>query len=192
MKLFFIRDYKQKYRCFSSAPFTQIQIKSSRWKGMWEKAKKKLMLLPQRSLRQEQAFARVLKMEERKIQVFHSGRHDEKKTRNKFFFFLNKQRTKHILLLSAEALLLPLSGLAALLPGPNVFFGVLALLMMTHWQALRGINQTLKKDFEFISSPLFSDWELAVEDKKEESFLQILGRIEKEFNLDSLHKVLYK
>jgi hypothetical protein len=192
MKFFFIRDYEQKYRYFSSDPLSQIQIKSSRWKDMWEKAKKKLMLLPQRSLRQEQAFARVLKMGERKIQVFHSGRHDEKKTRNKFFFFLHKQRTRHVLLLSVEALLLPLSGLAALLPGPNVFFGVLALLMMTHWQALRGINQTLKKDFEFIPSALFSDWELAVEEKKEEGVLQILSRIEKEFNLDSLHKVLYK
>jgi hypothetical protein len=64
--------------------------------------------------------------------------------------------------------------------------------MITHWQALRGIHQTLKKDFEFIPSPLFSDWELAVEDKKKEGFLQILRRIEKEFNLDSLHKILYK
>jgi hypothetical protein len=192
MKFFFVRDSLRKYRYFSSETLSQIKVKSSRWKEIWELAKKKLMLMPQRVLRQEQAFARVLKLEEKKIKVFHSGQMDEKRIKIRFYFFLQKQRTKHILLLTGEALLLPISGLAALLPGPNVFFGYLALLMITHWQAFKGINRLLKKEYEFISSPLFKDWEQVIESKKEDSFGQILEKIEEEYNLRDLHKVLWK
>ena len=192
MKFFFVRDFSRKYRYFSSETLSQIKIKSSRWKEIWELAKKKLMLLPQRVLRQEQAFGRVLKLEEKKIQVFHSGRLDEKRLKIKFYFFLQKQRTKHIFMLTGEALLLPISGLAIILPGPNVFFGYLALLTITHWQALKGINRLLKKEHEFISSSLFKDWEQTLESKKEESYSQILGKIEKKYNLHDIHKVLWK
>ena len=192
MRFFFVRDHIRKYRYFSSEPVNQIKIKSSRWQEIWELAKKKLMLLPQRILRQEQAFGKVLKLEEKKIQIFHSGRLDKKRIKIKFYFFLQRQRTKHIFLLIGEALLLPLSGLAVLLPGPNVFFGYLALLMITHWQALRGINRLLKKEYEFISSSLFKDWEQTLKSKKEESFGRILEKIEKEYNLHNIHKVLWK
>jgi Mitochondrial K+-H+ exchange-related len=192
MKFFFVRDYSRKYRYFSSETLSQIKIKSSRWKEIWELAKKKLMLLPQRVLRQEQAFGRVLKLEEKKIQVFHSGRLDEKRLKIKFYFFLQKQRTKHIFMLTGEVLLLPISGLAIILPGPNVFFGYLALLTITHWQAFKGINRLLKKEHEFISSSLFKDWEQTLESKKEESYSQILGKIEKKYNLHDIHKVLWK
>ncbi len=89
-------------------------------------------------------------------------------------------------------MLLPISGLAMVLPGPNVFFGVLALLMITHWQAFRGINRTLKKNFEFISSPLFKEWEQAQEAKEEEAYLNIFKKIEKEYNLQDMRKVLWK
>ena len=192
MRFFFIRDHSRKYRYFSSDPLNQIQIKSSRWKEIWELAKKKLMLLPQRILRQEQAFGRVLKLEEKKIQVFHSGQLDEKRIKIKFYFFLQKQRTKHIFLLIGETLLLPLSGLAAFLPGPNVFFAYLALLMITHWQALRGINRLLKKEYEFISSSLFKEWEQRLESRKEETYVQILEKIENEYNLHDINKVLWE
>jgi hypothetical protein len=192
MRFFFVQDYKKHYRYFSSEPFNQIQVRTSRWKKLWELAKKKLMLLPQRILRQEQGFARALKLEEKKIQIFHSGRLDEKKIKHKFYFFLQKQRTKHILFLVGELILLPLSGLAALLPGPNVFFGVLALIMVTHWQALRGINRTLSKEQEFIPSPLFHDWEQALEQRGEAKFPQILEKIEKEYSLDGIRQVLWK
>jgi hypothetical protein len=192
MKFFFVQDYSQKYRYFSSETLSQIKIKSSRWKEIWELAKKKLMLLPQRVLRQEQAFGRVLKLEEKKIQVFHSGRLDKKRLKIKFYFFLQKQRTKHIFMLTGDALLLPISGLAIILPGPNVFFGYLALLTITHWQALKGINRLLKKEHEFISSSHFKDWEQTLESKKEESYSQILGKIEKKYNLHDIHKVLWK
>lgn len=192
MKFFFVRDYRHKYRFFSSDPISPIQIKTSRWKELWELAKKKLMLLPQRILRQEQAFDKVLKSKTEKIQVFYSGKPGTKRIRTKFYFFLQRQRTKHILLLIGETLLLPISGLAAFLPGPNVFFGVLALLMITHWQALRGIKKTLKKDHQFLSSPLLSDWEKAQESKEEHKYAQIFEEMEKEFHLNNIQKVLWK
>ncbi|NIO48550.1 MAG: hypothetical protein GTN73_03800 [Candidatus Aminicenantes bacterium] len=192
MKFFFVRDHLRKYRYFSSETLSQIKVKSSRWKEIWELAKKKLMLMPQRVLRQEQAFGRVLKLEGKKIQVFHSGRLDEKRIKIKFYFFLQKQRTKHIFLLTGETLLLPISGLAAFLPGPNVFFGYLALLMITHWQAFKGINRLLKKEHEFISSSVFKDWEQALEYKKDEIYSQILEKIEKKYKLNDIHKVLWK
>ena len=192
MKFFFVKDHSRKYRYFSSESLSEIKVKSSRWKELLELAKKKLLLLPQRVLRQEQAFGKVLKLKGKKIQVLHSGGLDEKKLRSKFYFFLQKQRTKHIFLLSGETLLLPISGLAALLPGPNVFFGYLALLMITHWQALKGINRLLKKENEFISSSFFKEWERTLESKKEESFAQVLEKIEKEYNVHDLHKILWK
>ncbi len=192
MRFFFIRDYEKHYRYFSSEPFSQIQVNPSRLKKIWELAKKKLMLLPQRILRQEQAFSKISKLEEKKIQIFHSGRFDEKKIKHKFYFFLHKQRTKHFLFLLGEIILLPISGLAALLPGPNVFFGVLALIIITHWQALRGINRTLRKEQEFIPSPLFRDWEEALEQREEGKFPQILEKIKKEYGLEDIRKVLWK
>ncbi|MFB0565027.1 MAG: hypothetical protein ACETWK_05045 [Candidatus Aminicenantaceae bacterium] len=191
MKFFFVRDYRHKYRYFSSEPQVQIQVRFSRWKEIWDLAKKKLMLLPQRILCQEQAFRRALSSE-KKVTIFHSGCLDKKRIRSKFRFFLRKQKTKHVLLLSGEILLLPLSGLAAILPGPNVFFGVLALLMITHWQALRGINRLLKKEYEFVSSTLFNEWEAALDCREETKFPKILKEIEEEHFLDSLRKILWK
>ena len=92
MKFFFVLDHKQKYRYFSSEPMAQIQIKFSRWKKLWERAKEKLMLLPQRILRQEQAFERSLKLKERSIQIYHSDRLEDKKLKTKFIsFFKNKE-----------------------------------------------------------------------------------------------------
>lgn len=192
MKFFFVRDYRHKYRYFSTAPVSQIQIKFSRWKKVWELAKKKLMLLPQRILRQEQAFGRILKLDGNKIQILHSGYFDERKLRTKFYFFLQRQRTKHVLILIGEAILLPISGLAALLPGPNVFFGVLALLMITHWHALRGISRLVKKEYEFIPSPLLEEWEKALQSKNTEGFLRILDNISKKYDLGNIRQVLWK
>lgn len=192
MKFFFVQDYNQKYRYFSSEPVAQIQIKFSHWKKLWERAKGKLMLLPQKTLRQEQAFRRALKLKEVQIQILHSGRLEDKKIRNKFYFYLQKQRTKHMLLLIGETLLLPLSGIAALLPGPNVFFGFLAILMITHWQALKGINRILRKEYRFSSSSLIGEWEEAVASKKEDEFSQILDKVAKEYQINDPHKVLWK
>ena len=61
MRFFFVKDYQEKYRYFSAKPYHQIQVKFSRWKDLWEKARKKLMLMPRKNLDQEQAFEQVLK-----------------------------------------------------------------------------------------------------------------------------------
>lgn len=192
MKFFFIQDYRRTYRFFSSEPVQNIQVKFTRLETHWIKAKKKLMLLPKRILAQEQAFSRVRKLEEETIQIYYSGRLDEKKIKRKFFLFIQKQRTKHTLFIIGESILLPVSGLLALLPGPNIFFGVVALVMITHWQALRGINSLSRKDYIFVTAASFQEWELAVDSKQNTDFLPILTKIRKEYNLEDLHKVLYK
>jgi hypothetical protein len=191
MRFFFVKDHREKYRYFSAESFRQIPARFSRWKNIWEKAREKLMLLPKKILVQEQAFEQTLKIEKKKLEILYSEICDEKKIRSRFFFYLQRQRTKHFLLIVGETLLLPLSGLAALLPGPNVFFGVLALLMITHWQALRGINRLLKKDYEFIPSSLLTEWERAIQKKREKEYSEILKKIAEEYHLDSIHKILW-
>lgn len=192
MKYFFVQDYRQKYRFFSSEPIQNIQVKFTRLEKLWEEAKKRLMLLPKRILAQEQAFARALKLNEDSVEILHSGRLDEKRLKIKFFLFLQKQRTKHILLLVGEAILLPVSGLLALLPGPNVFFGVLALIMFTHWQALKGINKISRKSRLFMTSRTLNEWEQALLSQERKNLTAILDKIEEEYNLKDIKKILYK
>lgn len=192
MHYFFVKDHRGKYRYFSTEPFHNIQVKFSRWKRIWDKAREKLMLLPQRVLVQEQAFEQILRAKNKSLEILYSGSCDQQKIKHRFFFFLQRQRTRHIFFLIGETLLLPISGLAALLPGPNVFFGVLALLMITHWQAFRGINRLLKKDYNFNSSPSLRDWEQVVDSKREEDFFPILERLTEEYNLKNIHKILWK
>ena len=192
MVYFFIKDYRQKFRFFSSEPERDFAIKVSRTKEMWQLAQKKLLLLPPRMLSQEQAFISLLKVIEDTIRVHHSGCHSEKRIKIKFSFFVQKQRSKHILLLIGETLLLPLSALAALLPGPNVFFAALALVMITHWRALRGLNHLARKKHEFLTAPLFSEWEEAVALSQETRYTEILQKIETEHNLPQLQKILWK
>ena len=78
------------------------------------------------------------------------------------------------------------------LPGPNISFYVLALLMITHWQSFIGVRDILKKEHEFVVSPLLTEWENAVKAHNEAAFPDILGRIETEFGLTGLGKVLWK
>ncbi len=192
MDFFFVRDYREKYRFFSSEPEADFSIPASRSKKAWELAQKKLTVLPQRSLRQEQAFIRVLKVGDKTIVIHHSGCRPEKRISLRFFLFLHKQRSKHILLLIGETLLLPLSGLAALLPGPNVAFAALALLMVTHWQALRGINRLSRMRHEFSVAPHFAAWEEAVSLSQADGYADILQRVEREHTLSGLRKILWK
>ncbi len=192
MDFFFIRDHREKYRFFSSEPERDISIPISRTKRAWELAQKKLTLLPPRILRQEQAFIRVLKTEGEAISVLHSGLRPDKRIRLRFSLFLYKQRSKHVLVLIGETLLLPLSGLAALLPGPNVAFAALALLMITHWRGLQGINRLSRKKLDFIVAPLFTDWEEACGQAQEESYAEILKKIETEYRLSQVNKILWK
>ncbi len=192
MAFFFIKDFKHRYRFFSSEPENGISDKISRSKEIWRKAQKKLLLLPSRILRQEQGLIKVLQNTEESLIVHCSGLLSQKRMKLRFSFFLHQQRSKHILLLLGEALLLPLSGLAALLPGPNVTFAVLALLIITHWRALRGINRLARKKIEFVRAPTFSEWEKAVGRGAETRYGEILDKLEKEFRLSGLNKILWK
>ena len=117
---------------------------------------------------------------------------NEKKVKGKFYFFLQKQRSKHIALLAGESLFLPISGVAAFLPGPNVFFYALALLMIVQWQALRGINRLLKKEHVFVPAPTLREWENAIERQDESALPKILEQMEMEHNLQNLKKILLK
>jgi hypothetical protein len=192
MRFFFVKDYREKYRYFSAEPIHQIQVIFSRWKKIWEKARQKLMLLPRKILAQEQAFEQVLHAKEKQVEILYSGYCSEQRIKVRFFFFLQRQRTKHILMLIGETILLPISGLAVLLPGPNVFFGVLALLMITHWQAFRGINRLAKKDHVFTPISSLKEWEQAIPKKNGDEFVRILEKIAREYKLEHLQKILWK
>jgi hypothetical protein len=180
---FFLRDASQKFRFFSSAPADRIPVQFSKSRKIWEAAKKKLLLLPARTIYQEQAFIDVLKSDEDPARIAYGDSHPEKRIKLRFYFFLQRQRTRHIAFLIGETLLLPLSGLAMLLPGPNVFFGALALLMFTHWKALKGIGRLSRLRHEFIPSPPISAWEQAVESGLESGFELLLKRLEEELHL---------
>ena len=192
MRYFFIKDYREKFRYFSAEPIHQIRVNFSRWKEIWEKARQKLMLLPRKTLAQEQAFEQVLRAKEDQVEILYSGICSEQRIRVRFFFFLQRQRTRHILQLIGETILLPFSGLAALIPGPNVFFGMLALLMVTHWQAFRGINRLRKKSLVFTPNSSLKEWEEAIKNKAVEDLKPILDKIAGEYQLEHLQKILWK
>ncbi len=192
MRFFFVKDHREKYIFFSAKPIRQIQLNFSRWKKIWEEAKQKLMLLPRKNLAQEQAFEQILRTEDTQVEILYSGNCSEQRIRVRFFFFLQRQRTKHIFLLIGETILLPISGLAALIPGPNVFFGVLALLMITHWQAFRGINRLSKKDYVFTPVSSLKEWEQALKQANSDELARILDKIAQDYKLEHLHKILWK
>jgi hypothetical protein len=188
---FFVKDWKHEYRLFSSHPSSGLPADSSWVKKAWEIAKKKLMLLPQRTLRQEQAFARALKISEPTVQILH-GHADDKWINVRFHFFLHKKRTARLFIVLGEALLIPITGFLVVLPGPNVAFYAVALLLITHWLSFRGIRRLLRKDHAYEASPLLEEWERAVAEKKDEEFPALLERIEREFGVESVRKILYK
>ena len=112
--------------------------------------------------------------------------------RTRLFLFLQRHRTRHIVILCGEAIVVPITGLAALLPGPNIIFYVLAILMVIQWQALRGITRILRRDHEFIVDPLLAEWEAAVESRDEARFPELLERLGKVHGLPSPRKLLWK
>lgn len=191
MEFFFVQDYRGRYRFFSTEPVHEVEVEFSRLKKIWSEAKKRLMLLPPRTLRQEQAFERVLKISDDAVSIHHAEDSGPRKVKLRFFFYLQKQRSKHLFLLLVELLLLPISGIMALLPGPNVFFGFLALIMITHWQAFRGINELRRKTCRFVPSPLLKEWENRVEGGDPERMPEILSRIEQEFRVADVSKILF-
>ena len=114
----------------------------------------------------------------RPARILHSGRHDERSVRTRLSLFLERQRTRHIVFLAGEAIVVPITGLAALLPGPNVIFYFLAILMIIQWQALRGITRILHRDHELVADPPGRVGR-AVEARDEARYPEILDRLEK-------------
>jgi len=192
MTFFFVRDYRHRHRFFSAEPLGPLPAKFSRSRAIWETAKNKVTGLNPRMLLQEQAFERGARPGGDPVRILHSGHSEAKAVRAQFFFFLQRQRTRHLLVLAGEALLLPVSGLAALLPGPNIFFYFLAVLMIIQWQALRGVNRLIHKDIEFASDPLLAEWEAAVDARAEARFPELLARLETVHGLPSPRKLLWK
>jgi hypothetical protein len=86
----------------------------------------------------------------------------------------------------------PVTGLAAFLPGPNIIFYFLAILMIIQWQALRGITRITRKDCEFVADPLLAEWEAAIEAHDEARFPGLLERIEKTHGLPYPRRLLWK
>jgi hypothetical protein len=192
MDFFFIRDYRNRPRFYSTGPLGPLPANFSKTRAVWETAKKKVTSLSPRLLLQEQAFELGGRASQGPLRILHSGRHDERSVRTRLFLFLERQRTRHIIVLAGEALVAPITGLAALLPGPNIIFYVLAVLMVIQWQALRGITRILHRDHELVADPLLAEWEGAVEARDEARYPEILGRLENVHGLPSPRKLLWK
>ena len=192
MDFFFVRDYRNRPRFFSAGPLGPLPANFSKTREVWEKAKKKVVSLNPRLLLQEQAFEHGGRPGQGPIRILHSGRHDERSVRARLFLFLERQRTRHIVVLAGEAVVVPITGLAALLPGPNIIFYVLAILMVIQWQALRGIGRIIRGKHELVVDPLLAEWEAAVEARDEARYPELLDRLEKVHGLPSPRKLLWK
>lgn len=192
MEFFFVRDHRRRPRFFSAEPLGELPARFSRSRQIWEKAKKKVTGLDPRTLLQEQAFEHGGRPGRAPLRILHSGRHDLATVRARFRFFLRRQRTRHALVLGAEALAVPVTGLAALLPGPNIIFYVLAIVMIIQWQALRGLGRILRDGHDFVADPLLAEWEAAVEAGDEALYPGILERIGAVHGLPSPRKLLWK
>ncbi len=192
MDFIFVRDYRHRPRFFSAEPLGPLPADFSKTRAVWEAAKKKVTSLSPRTLLQEQAFERGGRPGQGPLRILHAGRHDDRAVRTRLFFFLQRQRTRHILVLAGEAVILPLTALAALLPGPNIVFYVLAMLMIIQWQAVRGVSRILHREHELVADPLLAEWEAAVEARDEARFPELLDRLEKVHRLPSPRKLLWK
>jgi Na+-transporting methylmalonyl-CoA/oxaloacetate decarboxylase gamma subunit len=192
MNFFFLHDYRHRPRFFSAEPLGSLPANFSKSREVWEKAKRKVTGLNPRTLFQEQAFEHGGRPGQGPLRILHSGRHDEKSIRTRFLFFLQRAKTRHIFVLAAEAIVVPFTGLVALLPGPNIVFYVLAILMIIQWQAVRGIGRVLRRELEFVADPLLAEWEAAVDAHDEAAFPDILARLEKTHGLPSPRKLLWK
>jgi hypothetical protein len=64
--------------------------------------------------------------------------------------------------------------------------------MFTHWQALKGINKISRKSRLFMTSRTLNEWEQALLSQKRKNLTAILDKIEEEYNLKDMNKILYK
>jgi len=192
MQFFYIHDHRGRAHFYSSEPLGPLPAHFSKTRAVWEDAKKRVIRLSPRLLLQEQAFELAGRPGKDPLRILHARRYAEKSVRTRLFIFLEKQRTRHIAVLAGEAVLVPITGVMALLPGPNIFFYALAILMIIQWQALRGIVRALHRPQEFVIDPLIAEWEAAVEARDETRYPDILARLEQTHGLPSVRKLLWK
>lgn len=77
------------------------------------------------------------------IEVIANEEMNQKKIKQIFRLWIQKEKSKRILFIIIEALIIPFTGLLAILPGPNFFFYVPALLLYYHlvtFLSLRKVN----------------------------------------------------
>ena len=192
MQFFYIHDHRGRACFFASGPLGPLPANFSKTREVWEAAKKKVTSLSPKLLLQEQAFELGGRPGPEPLRILHAGRHDEKSMRARLFLFLQRQRTRHIAVLAGEAVALPITGVMALLPGPNIFFYALAVIMVIQWQALRGVNRILHREYELAPDPLLAEWEAAVEAHDEARYPELLDRLEKVHGLPTPRKLLWK
>ena len=66
---------------------------------------------------------------------------DENHVRKRFQLWIHKEKTKRLFFIIIEAIILPFTPILALLPGPNFFFYVPALLFYYHLVSFNGLRK---------------------------------------------------
>jgi len=189
MKFFFLPDRKNNFK-FLSEELSELKIESKKWQKLWIKAKNALTKpFPAKFTVQEKAFTQLISAGDN-IEIFYPASVSREKMKIKFRHFLYKEKTKHIILLIGEFILLPLSGLVTPIPGPNIIFYALIFFIILHWQALRGINKLMKRNYKLIPDLLFDKWCSAIKQDSETDLNDILKEIENKYRIKELSKIL--
>lgn len=71
----------------------------------------------------------------------YKGKKRDKRVKGVFKMWMRKERAKRLIFVILEALVIPFTPVLALLPGPNVFFYIPALLLFYHFTAYRGMRK---------------------------------------------------
>ncbi len=72
----------------------------------------------------------------------------DKHVKKLFTIWIQKEKVKRLVLVIVEGLILPFTPLLALLPGPNIFFYVPALLFYYHLRSFLGLKRVHVKDLD--------------------------------------------
>lgn len=73
----------------------------------------------------------------------------QKWTKRMFKVWIQKEKAKRLIFIVLESLIIPLTPFAALLPGPNFFFYIPALLLYYHYTSYQGLRKVRVKQLEF-------------------------------------------
>jgi hypothetical protein len=76
-----------------------------------------------------------------KIRIITEDKKDLRKVRQVFKLWIQKEKSKRIICLIIEAILIPFTAVLAILPGPNFFFYVPALLFYYHLMSFLGLKK---------------------------------------------------